>query len=37
LVSCFVRSKINTSPIRVLVAMRSGFWGMYRARLTSCS
>lgn len=34
---CFVRSKMNTDPFTALLAMRSGFWGMYRARLTSPS
>ena len=37
LLSCFVRSNTHTSPRTVLVAMRSGFWGMYRARLISPS
>lgn len=31
----FVRSKIYTSPDTAFVASRSGFCGMYRARLTS--
>jgi hypothetical protein len=32
---CLVRSKTSTSPDTALVAIMSGFCGMYRARLTS--
>jgi hypothetical protein len=34
---CLVRSKMKISPVIVLVAIRSGFCGMYLARLISPS